>query len=112
MKKKREIDWDYIIRLSITWVALLALLVGMSLAIFSCSVAFIKGHDNTVNDTEKVDASGEELELLGEHNKTKKVKDDANYDEGVVSDTLAVDTVVKDTLTIDNTVVKDTIEDD
>ena len=96
MKKKREIDWEYIGNSIIMWLAIFALLLAMSMAIFSCSVAFIKGHDNEVIDSETVDASGEELELLGEHNKTKKLKTDE-----VIKDTIQPIEMVKDSIQLD-----------
>jgi len=43
---------------------LLVVILWVSLVLYqSCSVAFIKGHHNTVNDTENVDASGEQLDV-------------------------------------------------
>jgi len=102
MKKKKEIDWDYIVSSTIMWIALAALVVGMSLAVYGCSATFIKGHDNTVNEAEEVDASGESLEMLGRRKNIPEKVDKAEYDEGAVIDT--VDTVVKDTI------AKDTIE--
>ena len=69
MKKKREIDWDYIVKSIITWLALLALLLAMSIAVLSCSATFIKGHHNSSSSAEQVEADGDELELMGRHKK-------------------------------------------
>ena len=68
-KKKREIDWDYTVKSIITWVAFLALLLAMSIAVLSCSATFIKGHHNSSSSKEAVEADGDELELLGRHEK-------------------------------------------
>ena len=99
MKKKREIDWDYIIKLSITWLALLALLLAMVLSMYSCSVAFIKGHHNVVNDTENVDASGEQLDVL-DRSRDKAVQGSINQADSL--NTIQPLEIVKDTVKLDS----------
>ena len=95
MKKKREIDWDYIIKLSITWLAIFALLLAMSIAILSCSATFIKGHHNNSSSAEAVEADGDELELMGRHKKgiAPEIINDTIQPLEIVKDSIPLDTV-------------------
>ena len=73
-KKKKEVDWDYVVSAVISWVGIVAILIAISIALYGCSATFIKGHHNNSSSKEAVEADGDELELMGRHKKNDTPK--------------------------------------
>ena len=99
-KSKRIVDWDYVIKQIITWLAIAAILLAVTSALYGCSVAFIKGSNNTATQADEVDASGEQLDVLDRRrgdDKTPFTKKEKNKKDTATIDTVSVknDTINK-----------------